>query len=175
MDDRRRTLYQRRNTVYASDHALMAGATPRIRKGLARLRDELPGVAGCVQSQLEHTVRIIIPNFTIRFDGLPAIMTPAAGPDDKLTQALRRVRHAGWVLRREPFVIVIVAAQHHVGLVIIERLPDGLQGQAIAVQPGAKAWMMPIRQSAERRMLFQLVLFRMAPLSRIVVRRVYVA
>ena len=50
---------------------------------------------------------------------------------------------------------MIVAIEHHVGVGVVERLPDRLQRCRTAVLARAEAWVMPVGQRTGRRVRSQ--------------------
>src|SRR4029453_5656538 len=76
--------------------------------------------------------------------------------DDELADAPLRVGPAVGILRREPFVQVVVRGNDHVGIEVVQRTPEGARGRVVAVLPGGKEGKVPVRQRASRRICRQL-------------------
>src|SRR5579864_1042237 len=114
--------------------ALVTGAAAGVGKGLPFLGNELPVVALGLQREFENSEGRGVANFTVGFRRLgkwPVIFS--AGADDEFANAALRVRGGIGCLRREALVVVIVAANDHVGIGIVKRLPQRLYFKVIAM------------------------------------------
>src|ERR1700730_9556969 len=79
-------------------------------------------------------------------------MILAAGARHELANATRRVAAAIRILRSEALIVVVVAADNHVGIGIVERLPKRLHLIVISMRAtGAEQRLVPIRQRAGSR------------------------
>src|SRR5262249_2768354 len=68
---------------------------------------------------------------------------------DELTDAACGVELATRVLRREPLVLVVVAAEHHVRVVVVQRLPDRPHGGVrCVVGTGGEPRVVPVGEGA---------------------------
>ena len=75
----------------------------------------------------------------------------AARADHELADAARVVELARRVLRREALVVVGVAAEHDVGVGVVEVLEDRLHERRVAVVAGVEARVVPERERARGR------------------------
>ena len=106
----------------------MAGARPGVGERLAGLGDELPVVALRVERQLEHSPGGGVADFAVgHHRPEPAVVAPAH-PHGELAEAELGVGPAGGRLQGEPFVHVVVAGEDEVGAIVVEGLPQRLDG-----------------------------------------------
>src|SRR5436305_12903171 len=83
-------------------------------------------------------------------------MTLAAGSDNELANA-RRIRAAGRILWSDPFVIMIVAVEYHVGVSGEEIAPERIVGEIVAMLSGAEQGLMPVCENAGSTVLAKVV------------------
>ena len=98
-------------------------------------REELPVVARRVQDQLQHAEAGVLEHLRVRLQRAEDLEVAAAGSHDELTDASDVVGRAVWCLRREALVVVGVPRQHDVGVRVVQRLPQRLEGGAGRVAP----------------------------------------
>ena len=125
---------------------LVTGCATRIGELFSRRGDKLPIIASRVQCQFEHAKGIQVAYLAIRLDLANTIVIFATGADDKLTDTPLRISSAGGVLRRESLVVVVVAVEDHIHARGVQRLPDRLHLDRVAMLAGAEARVMPIGQ-----------------------------
>ena len=135
----------------------MARRVPPVGEGPARDRHELPVVTRGPQRQLDDSVVDVATHFAVR-DRIPGptVQRVAAGADDELSDAVDIVEGSGRRLRSKALVIMVVTVHHHVGAVVVQRLPDRLRRQGAAVPARAEPRVVPVGQRAGRRMRRQI-------------------
>src|ERR1700732_887869 len=97
-------------------------------------------------------------------------MTLAACAHDEFTNAMGRVSPTVRILRREPFIIMIVAVKNQRGVSGVEVLPEGLNLRIISMFcAGTEKGLMPVCETTGGRMCLQIcaqpVLFRRTGLA----------
>ena len=112
----------------------MADAAAGISEALPCFGNELPLVRAGLESELEDTEGRGIAYFTVGFHFAEGAMILATRADDEFPDAVLRIGGAVGRLRGEALVIVVVATHNHVGVGIIEGLPERLHRQIIAVR-----------------------------------------
>ena len=76
-------------------------------------------------------------------------MTPAAGAYDKFSDATRVVGNTARILGRESLVDVLVTVQDHIGVVLVERVPQRCDVKVVPViRSGVEARVMPVGERA---------------------------
>src|SRR5215207_5038972 len=115
--------------------------------------DKLPLVALRAQGELEDTVDAVGAHLAVGDRGRDrGLASAASGAHYELADALLGVCPPLRVLRGEALVVVLVAGEDHVGVRLIERLPQLLHppGSGAMFLPGAEAWMVHISEGAPR-------------------------
>ena len=98
----------------------------QIGKGFARLGNKLPVVTLGAKHELQNSEGFRVADFAVWFCGTERTMVLASGADDKFADAVESIGLCIGILRREAFVIVIVAIQHHGGVRTVEIFQNGL-------------------------------------------------
>ena len=81
----------------------------------------------------------------------------ATGAHNKLPNTAHRISIAIGILRSEPFVIVVVAVNDHIGIGIVQRLKERLDFQVIAMLSArAEQRLVKVRKGASLRMTGQI-------------------
>ncbi len=111
----------------------MTDAGACIRECRARFRQERPVEASVVERQLQHPVASVVADFTVGHRGTKTVQCAAAGAHRELTDATHRVQRTAGGLRREALIHVLVSAEDHVRVEVVERLPDGLHPSLASV------------------------------------------
>src|SRR5215471_7993406 len=131
----------------------MAGPAAGVGKGLPFLRNELPVVAVGLQGEFENSEGRSVANLAVWFWFLEGAVIFSASADDEFANAALGVWSSIGRLGSEPFVVVIVAVDDNVGIGVVERLPQGLDFQVIAVRAaGTEERLVPVGQRASHRM-----------------------
>src|SRR5579859_4330543 len=117
-----------------SSAASVAGAAAGIFEGLPFLGNELPVVAGSPESELEHAECGGVADFAVGFHWAKRAMVLAASANDELADAADGISNAIRRLRRKSFVVMVVAADNHIGVGIVERVPQRFDRQVVAVR-----------------------------------------
>src|SRR3954470_13885356 len=86
----------------------------------ARYRDELPAISARAQRQLQHAIRTVTVHLAVAGDPAKLVHTTAAGAGDELPDAVLGIGFPLVVLRREPFVDVIVPVEHDIRAGLVE-------------------------------------------------------
>ena len=109
---------------------------------------EHPFIPAGAESDCEHTVRAVDSYFAVGNDCGERIELRPARADRELPDAPPRVHMADRVLRRKPFVQVVMPRNHDVHIPGVENIPELLHLILTAVQAGAVPGMMEIRERA---------------------------
>ncbi len=107
-----------------------------------------PVIAISAQGQLDHAVGRIVAHLAVGADQEEVVELAAAGADDELADAARRVEGAGGRLRSEALIGMIVPVDHDVGVGIVQGLPQRLRCRGAAVLPGGEARVVPVGEGA---------------------------
>src|SRR5215470_15389385 len=150
-----------------SERLLVARPGPRVRKRLSCFRNKLPVIPVRMQSQLQHSERVAIPHFTVRFHLTHrAMRVLSARTHHKFPNAVGRIRVSFGVLWCETFVIMIVAVDNYISARVKEHIPERFHlGIITVLTPGAEEGLVEVGERASRRMLCQ-VLLQPLPLRR---------
>ena len=109
----------------------------------------MPVVAVSVKRELQHSESLGVARFAVGLRCAKRAKALPAGADNKFTNATSRIRGAFRGLGGKALVVVVVAVDHHVGVGLVERIPQGLHGQIGAVgAAGTKQRLVPIGQRA---------------------------
>src|SRR6267154_924519 len=97
----------------------MAVSRSGIRKFLPGYWNKLPVIARGFQSQLQNAESAVVPDFAVRFvkSKFSEVLPPRA--HDEFANPSLGVRVSVGILRRKPFVVVIVAIQNQLRIKII--------------------------------------------------------
>src|SRR5215475_1284674 len=102
---------------------LVTPASAGVCKFLSRFRHELPVIAFSVQRELQHSVGICLPDFTVRLtrpDDPVRILTTRT--HDKFANPVLRISLALGILGCESLIVVIVAVDNYISATLIEDL-----------------------------------------------------
>ena len=98
-----------------------------------------------MQGQGDNAGILVVSYFTVRLNNVESVKTPSARADDKLANSIR-VCYTGGGLWAKPLVEVIVTGEDHVGLIILQGLPNGAHEPIVAVSSRTEQRMVPISQ-----------------------------
>src|SRR5262252_3207012 len=127
----------------------MAGAAARVGEGLPFLGNELPVVTVGAKRQLQNAESCEVANLAVGLRRRKGPMTLSARAGDKLANAASRIAGAVRSLRREAFVVVVMTVDDHVGIGVVECIPERLYSQIVAVSAArTEKWLVPIGQRA---------------------------
>src|SRR4029450_2712070 len=101
-------------------------------RGRARVGQELPYVAVRPQGEHEHAMQAP-DNVAVGVYAHGHGDRGTTRSDDELADAPLRVGPAVGILRREPFVEVVVRGNDHLGIEVVQRTPEGARGRVVAV------------------------------------------
>src|SRR3954452_8767256 len=106
----------------ASCRAVMRSAAGRAAgvRDLTARGQELPVVVERMEREPQHSPRASLLELAVRGPPAERPELPASGPDDDLPDSPRPLLGAGRVLGSEPFVVVVVAVDHEVGMGSVE-------------------------------------------------------
>src|SRR6266571_6728844 len=132
----------------------MARGASRVREGLVGYGHELPGIRAIIQRELYHTPRVPVPHLAVRLRcRAVAVEGRAAGAHHELAYPERRVGDGSRRLRCEALVAVPVTVHYNVRAIPVEGVPQRLIPWVAGDDgPGDKSGLVPIRESAPRRM-----------------------
>src|SRR6267154_2159623 len=134
-----------------SELVTVAGAG--IGEALPRFWNELPVVAAGLEGELQDTESCGIANFAVADWRAKWAMVLAAGTNYEFANASRGISRAIGLLGSEPFVIMIMTADDHVGTGLIESLPESLHGQIVTMRAtGTEQGLVPIGERTRGRM-----------------------
>src|SRR5438094_615833 len=127
----------------------MTVSAAAVAEALSRDGKELPLVAARVERQLQHAVRVVVPD-EAGFQGLSeGIVQTASRSDDEFTNPSLIVGLPIGRLRRKPLVVVFLSVQDQLGPSVVEKLPDRLHYLRAAVNRSrAEERVVPVRQRA---------------------------
>src|ERR687895_1941201 len=91
--------------------SLVALVVARVSELSARRRQEPPLVALRMQRELQHTVALIVVNLAVGEGVQDRVVALATAAHHKLPDAALGVRFPARILRREAFVVVLVAGE----------------------------------------------------------------
>src|SRR5690348_10986693 len=139
-----------------------SGSVARSRTGvcerLPRLWYELPVIARGVEGELEEPEGVVVPDLTVRPDcGEVSVGFPTRSHDE-LPNAARRIEPTARVLRRESFVLMVVANEDELRVRVVEVLPKRRERAVIADATRAVTGVVPECQGATVRAGCQVVL-----------------
>jgi hypothetical protein len=118
--------------------------------------DELKVVTVRVQGQLEDAKHSLFLMFAIVIANEVSFLHFPARTDHKFPNAPSGIELAICVLRGEPFVIMFVTREDHIGVEVVKRLPDRLHLRATSVPAAVvEEGVMPVGYGAGRRKSFQ--------------------
>src|SRR6185295_18511993 len=141
--ERHRSLARPCERAARGSYSFVLAAGPRAAVAVCRAGggDEAPVVVVGTQRQPEDAVGQIVDRDALgpRQAEQHRIVAPAAGADDEGTDALER---------REPLVVVVVAGEDDVGTAAAQRRPQRGDGGVRAVQAGAEARVVHVRNGA---------------------------
>src|SRR4029450_1485673 len=116
------------------ERGLMAIVAADIREALAGNRNELPVVPIAPERQLQHSPTSVVAYLAVgKRAGKVRELRPT-GADRELANATRGIHDAVRILRREPFITVVVAVDHDVGAGLIQGPPHRLHVWIAAVR-----------------------------------------
>src|SRR5437763_4495352 len=103
----------------------VAGPRALVREGLAGDRQELPAVAGRRQRQVEDAVGLVVLLLAVRQEcRAEKPVASTARPHDELADPMVGVSGPVGLLRREPLVVVLVAAEDQGRAPVVEGVPE---------------------------------------------------
>src|SRR6266851_6378998 len=111
----------------------VAGAAAGIGEALPLFGNKLPVVGTRLEGELQYAKGRRIAQFAVGLWRAERAVILAAGANDEFANAAHGIGSATRRLRGEALVIVVVAADNHVGVGFIECLPKGLHGQIISM------------------------------------------
>src|ERR687895_2329980 len=135
----------------ASPDDLVAAGHARVGVVPALHRDELPVVKARTEVELQHTGGADLLGLHARF--VRALLSPArltARPHDELADAPSRRTFATGGYTGEALVAVGVPREDHVGLMVVELIPEAPHLVSIADITGSKERFMEVSKSALR-------------------------
>ena len=133
--------------VHRQGRRPVAGARARVGERLACDRHELPRVAAVVQGELEDAGRAGTPDFTVWTNGPERRDLGAAGADDELPHAERRVGRARRRLRREPLVKGVMGVHDDVHACGVQHVPQRARG-GVGLVLGIEQRVVPVGERA---------------------------
>ena len=101
----------------------MTCATTGIGERSALLGDEEPFIRIGKKRKLENPERFVVAHLAVVLRRTERAQILATGADHKFTHAAWDIGLTLRILRREAFVVVVVAVNHHVGSGIVKGLP----------------------------------------------------
>ena len=102
-----------------------------------------------VQRELEHAVAGVVAHLAVGLRARERVQPGAAGAGDELADSAGGISLAGWVLRREPLVLVVVPVDHEVGAGGVEVAPERADRRVVRVHgPGREARLVPVGERA---------------------------
>src|SRR5207245_6805467 len=103
-------------------------AAPRaaVGEGVAARRDELPGVSGLEERQLDDAVALAREYLAVRLPRKDRVRPHSARAHSELTDAVVRIGHAVGGLRREALVHFVECVEHDLGPGRVEIVPERL-------------------------------------------------
>src|ERR1051325_2408774 len=111
----------------------VTGCAARVRRRLARDRDELPGVRAVGQGQLEDAVHAADARLAVRDDQRVDGVEPfAARPHDDLADPVHGVGDTGGRLRGEALVVAHMPVDDQLGMGGVQVVPERLYRRAYA-------------------------------------------
>ena len=111
--------------LYAVCHWLTAVGCSAVGERFPCHRDKLPGIAGGIEGQLQHTMRGGVAHLAGGADGAKTIKPCAACPDDKSSQSPGD-RRSGGIHLLKSLVIMFMTIDHKLCSGIVECLPKRL-------------------------------------------------
>src|SRR6267378_1804283 len=133
--------------------ALVAFAAAGIGETLPGFGNELPVISVGLERELQDAEGSRIAQFAVGLWRAERAVILAAGANDEFANAAHGIGSATRRLRGEALVIVVVAADNHVGVGFIECLPKGLHGQIISMSAaGTEERLVPVSERASNGM-----------------------
>src|ERR1700704_783590 len=126
----------------------MARSVPRVGEATRCDGQEPPVVALRTQREAQHPEGVGVAYHAVAVDSTNGVVALATRAYDELGDSSSGVGPGIRSLRREALVVVIVADEHDVGAGRVERAPDAIGLQAIAMDAGAEARMVPVGERA---------------------------
>src|SRR5215212_6188639 len=126
---------------------LLARRVPAIENLTIRSRHELPSVRLLGQLQSKHPVASGNPDGAGRLRIMEPVVTGPTRSHDELGQSFR-VRLGLAIHGRESFVVVVVAAEHQVGIAIGKDPPQWIEVEVVTVIPRTEAGPVPVGKHA---------------------------
>lgn len=109
----------------------------------------MPVVAVGAKRELQHTESVGVARLAVWLGNAEGTKAFPAGTDDEFANAAARIRGAVRGLRSKALVVVVVAVDDHVGVGFVERIPERLHGQIVAMRAaGTEQGLVPIGQRA---------------------------
>ena len=129
------------------DAASMAAGAAGVAEARAVDRHELPLIAAGVERE-DRDAPGGRAHLAVGCDARELVERGAAGADDELADAARRIGAAIRILRREALVGVVVAVDDEIDVEVVQRAPEVAHVGIVAVPAGAEEWPMPIDRGA---------------------------
>ena len=126
----------------------MAHSRSRILERGAGDRDELPGIRGGVERELQDAVGRVVPDFAVRRDVGERRVPQSPRTRDDLADAVLRVERAVGCLRREALVVAGVAVHDEIGPCGVQVVPQRFDRVPDDVDPGIEAGIVPVSDDA---------------------------
>src|ERR1700730_19126184 len=140
--------------------AVVADPRAGVAEGFPFFRKELPRIALGQKGQLQDSVGADIAHFAVGHSQPQRIMTAAARAYDNLANAVPRVGSSVRVLGSEPFIGMLMARKHQVGVngvqIVPQRLQFGVDGMA-SEETTTEQRVMSIGDDASTLMLAQIL------------------
>ena len=111
----------------------MTRISTSISKGLAHYRQELPSIVRWTKGQLDNAKGCGIPRFAVGFHGGKTAMTFTTGSNHDFPNAALVIEYPRRSLWGKSFIIVIMTGKYYVGVLVIQRLPNGLEGNVVTM------------------------------------------
>src|SRR5438093_9209001 len=92
----------------------------------------------------QHTERIAIENLAVGLPGLKRVMICASSSDNEFADPAGRIGGCSGVLRREPFVVVVVADEDDIGAGLVEVPPKRVILPITPVRPWRETPLLPV-------------------------------
>src|SRR2546422_2368048 len=119
----------------AAVFSLVTERATGIRKRAAGQGNELPIVSFRMQSHHQHAECAAVEDFAVRLPGFQRVMIRSSSADDELADPAGRIGGCSGVLRREPFVVVVVADEDDIGARLVEVPPESVIRPITPVRP----------------------------------------
>jgi hypothetical protein len=127
--------------------ALMALAGTRVGEGLPRHWEVLPGVSACRQTKPEHPVGchtrgLLTVYYAVSHSrrGHRVYGWGVPGADHELAYPAALISGPVRQLGGEPLVVVGMPAEDHIGVVVVEDVPEGLTSAVAAPVEAKSGW-----------------------------------